>query len=984
MTEIILETGQKLVVKNSEAFPIYKSVSDITQLDKRSGSYSKTLKIVGTGKTNQVLGQLFDVNVIDGTFDINKKIRCDVYQDGVNVFPRAYFQLKRVIKRGNAVGQSVDYVEYSAIVYNDVVDFFKEMGNKELTDLVIATPDTYHNLSLAEIEESYTHTYADVYLYPRLFNQSLQYEVKDFYPAIFLLSYWNAIHEQNGFEYEFIELFDFNYQLDRLVIPFTGKYEASDEVKRLKGAELGTPKGQDPDASPVVEALPEIAMKSLSVFVAISGNIISLDGASVVATYTNGLLNDFNVNPNNYFNGLSNVILDPTGGYTDPEFEVPLSSVYDVIIDFSFDLDLDADNDTELVVDNGQQVEVFVRAHFKRISGATTDFFSHQTSGRVVLVNGTELDLGSNVFTGIGNGVRAIPCQAGDKIELIGFTLFIPNLESNWRFDNASAPFFTAVTPKLTITSINAVILPRLEYQEGVPVYLQDFIPKKIKQSDIVRSVCTMFNLLPLVDEDNPQKIKYIPRDKYYDTGIEYDWSKKLARDKDFEVEFLPNVVSKSIELSYKDDKDPHNESYRGATGKTYGQLRYVFQCENTKGTDRREVVFSPTPMLRTLDSAVVPALPIAENDYNIRLLYYQGVKSGAFEVLEEGNIAPTQLTQYAAISHFNNHFFPTYDLNFGVCDFYFYQGIRLTSNNLFNNHYRRTFKQLNSGKRAIGYFDLKPTDIAVLNLNDRVYINNSWWNIEEIAFNAASRQLTKVTLISIDDELSINVVRSNEAGEGVPNQPPLGDIPIGDPVIVNPTIGIGIVSDKSNNTYSGNHPWIEVHGRGNTFGEGAGGLVIGDRNEITAKNTIVIGNAKTVDADGLHCDKLFVDGKDVGNNITQSGQMLYKARISQSGTSNPSITEFVNNTGETITVIRTGAGTYLAAGFNGQLGPDCVITFDGQGIIQGSSVRIFSATGNNNFVIETRDSAGILADGVILEDSGSLFYFNAITVTKY
>jgi hypothetical protein len=470
-----------------------------------------------------------------------------------------------------------------------------------------------------------------------------------------------------------------------------------------------------------------------------------------------------------------------------------------------------------------------------------------------------------------------------------------------------------------------------------------------------------MFNLLPLVDEDNPQKIKYIPRDKYYDTGREYDWSKKLARDKDFEVEFLPNVVSKSIELSYKDDKDPHNESYRGATGKTYGQLRYVFQCENTKGTDRREVVFSPTPMLRTLDSAVVPALPIAENDYNIRLLYYQGVKSGAFEVFEEGNIAPSQLTQYAAISHFNNHIFPTYDLNFGVCDFYFYQGIRLTSNNLFNNHYRRTFKQLNSGKRAIGYFDLKPTDIAVLNLNDRVYINNSWWNIEEIAFNAASRQLTKVTLISIDDELSINVVRSNEAGEGVPNQPPLGDIPIGDPVIVNPTIGIGMVSDRFNNTYSGNHPWIEVHGRGNTFGEGAGGLIIGNRNEVSAKNAIVVGDGKTIDADGLHCDKLFVDGKDM---IVPATFKI--GEVTQTSTNDPTFTSQVDGIG-LVSFTRFSTGTY-----------DLLFTTDA---FLNKSVNCQISNGRGNFLlsiskrtdnsvrISTRNLSETLVDGG-LEDA--------------
>jgi hypothetical protein len=893
VTYIQLETGQKLNVKSSDAFPIYKSVADITKLDQRKGSYSKTFRLVGDDNNQQVLGQLFDVNVIDSTFNINKKVACDVYQDGVNVFPRAYFQLKRVIKRADAVGQSVDYVEYTAIVYNHVVDFFKEMGNKELTDLKIGVPSTFHQLSLQEIEDSYSHTWEDVYLYPRLFNNTLMYEVKNFYPAIFAKCYWDAIHEQNGFEYEWSELEEFNYQFDKLVIPFTGKYQASLEAKKQNGAELGTPQGQDPNASPIVESLAPITQPQLAVFTGISDNNRIRSTDNVIRYNSSGQVNNFSIA---YFESLVNVISDPSSNYAAPDFNVNINSVHDITFNFNFDLDLNSDGATVFLKGSNpdQPLTIIVQAWVRRIRGTSSQFFSVNTSASVTIEDADTFSNGSNIFSGTGFGVIAVPCESGDIIELVGFTLLIPPLDNPWSIRLQSDLTQTRnITPDLTITSIFAVILPRLDYDEGLPIFLQDYIPKKIKQSDFVRSVCMMFNLLPLVDDDNPQKIIYIPRDKYYDAGRQFDWSKKLARDKDFEVEFLPNVVSKALELSYKDDKDPHNEGYRGAVGKTYGQLRYFFECENTKGTERRELVFSPTPMVGALDGAVLPAIPIIENDYNIRILYYQGIKSGSFNIQELGNPQPTQATNYAAVSHFNNHFFPTYDLNFGVCDFYFYQGIKLTSSNLFNNHYRRTFNQLNSGKRATGYFDLKPMDIAVLNLNDRVWINNSWWNIEELAFNAADRQLTKATLISLDDETSINVVRGNEINTGVVITNP--GTTKGDIKIVEANNELGQAIDDFSNVYSGDHGTIYVQGRRNVFSQGSGGMVIGDNNTINSEKAMVIGSGITADSDGLFVDKLVVGGVDMG---VGQPKRIFKALVTQTSTNAPTLIIAVDTIG--------------------------------------------------------------------------------------
>ena len=48
--------------------------------------------------------------------------------------------------------------------------------------------------------------------------------------------------------------------------------------------------------------------------------------------------------------------------------------------------------------------------------------------------------------------------------------------------------------------------------------------------------------------------------------------------------------------LSYKPDTDDPNKVYTNATSDTYGQLRFTFQNQYTKGTDKKELIFSPTP----------------------------------------------------------------------------------------------------------------------------------------------------------------------------------------------------------------------------------------------------------------------------------------------------------------------------------------------------------------------------------------------------
>jgi ribosomal protein L21E len=54
-------------------------------------------------------------------------------------------------------------------------------------------------------------------------------------------------------------------------------------------------------------------------------------------------------------------------------------------------------------------------------------------------------------------------------------------------------------------------------------------------------------------------------------------------------------------------------------------------------------------------------------------------------------------------------------------------------------------------------YFELRENDIRTLKLNDKIRIDNSWWHINKVIdYDANSTNLTKVELMSVDQEIDL------------------------------------------------------------------------------------------------------------------------------------------------------------------------------------------------------------------------------------
>jgi len=441
----------------------------------------------------------------------------------------------------------------------------------------------------------------------------------------------------------------------------------------------------------------------------------------------------------------------------------------------------------------------------------------------------------------------------------------------------------------LDLTSIDLTIRPsdNIPLNSGITT-MNTFVPDKIKQSDFIKSIFTMYNLYATPDTNNPNNLILISRDEYFDSGKAVDWTNKLMKDKEQSIVFIPELNNKKLRLTYKADTDSPNTVYTDVTNETYGQVEVTFENEYVKGIDVKELLFSPTPVQPTVFGAFLPLLNGAAPKTNIRILFDNGQVTAQNVVINSGyNTTTSTNGYYPYLSHFggDDPFNPTFDINFAECQYYYYQVAQNTNNNLYNRYWRRTVAQINGGKLLTAYFSLRETDIQHMALNDKIRIDNSWWSINKVIdYNANDWQPTKVELISLETEIDLppffNVV----------------NVPVG------PGYGSQINSimqsynDKTNVTTNNRNSIIL--GSGNVVGDGLKALIVGDN--------------LTIEQDGIATTNMTItqtlNGRAVSDILPTYTK--YIALITQTSTSAPTVIELENTIGPIIWT-RSTRGVY-------------------------------------------------------------------------
>lgn len=844
MTIIQLEGFGWIDVDTNVSFPLNFNIQNVLEPESTPSNYSKNVILIGSKNTNKILGQAFDVNISNSSFDVNKRVRCTVTQNGTNVFEEALFQLIAVNKSGRTLPNGDDEVIYVARIKSSTMSFFTDIKGKDLTDLSLFNPNDYQTLTKTNIFDSFTNTINDRWKYIAHFNgaDNTIFSVKDFKPAIFAKVYWDAIHEQNGWEYEFDEISDLKF--DKLLIPSTEKFDVDGEVK-----DKASVFGEDN----TFYQYDFLCRNTYSILTNISNvrNQQPLPGEiAPFVKMTNVTQDDFN----QYVVSNGRVSAAFTSNYT-VRFE----------LDYTHVLNNPSGTNVYLDGQSGDKLEISHQVNFNKTTAGGINISQHKSNrGIVNIINvGDELVPGNtSVSTGTVVFEASIPMAATQQLRNVLLEQIWANITDTTRelvFRPVGST--TATQDICSIVNINGTrlsIIPELEYNWGTPIYLNDFIPRDIKQRDFVKSIIDAFKLVVEVDPNQENKLIYKTRDKYYDDGNEVNWTDKLAKDRQITLEWIQDKQPKIQYLSYKQDEDVINVGYEANTKTIYGEYDFTYENEFNIGENRVEVVFSPTPIIKNdFTNMYLPAITAEpEKKYNIRLLYDNGLKTDAYYFFQnqDGTLPSVPESDYATALHLDDPINPTYDINFGQCAYYFYNDWdNMTQNNLFNLYHRRFYSQLTNGRIMTAFFYLTPTDILNFKLNDRIFIKDTWWNVNRIVdYNANAEQLTKVELVTIDDLQKLTPIIT---------RPPLRPNPT-KPIIAEPIKLITKEHINLNNVSVGSNTGIII-GRNNVIDSEFQGIVIGDGKSYN-QNGFYVNETSIVDGEININDELIITNNEI------------------------------------------------------------------------------------------------------------------------
>lgn len=873
--------------------PLTFSISDIKDISKRKGVFSKSITLPGTKNNNILLNNYFDVNVQAGTFNINKIVNCAIIQDGITILDNAILQLVSVNISQPSVMQGK--ITYTVLIKDTASDFFTIINNKFLSDLNV--DDLDHIYTADNVLTSFNNTVNDGYKYVMPYNSpnldlygaDAVFDLIEFAPAIYAKTYFDKIFAGAGYTYNWPDALT-KYRFDKLVIPYNGDIvKVEKEESSIYTATAGR------TASATFSAVR--GGISMSIF-APNQNDIKI-GFKNTTTYQT-IINNIEVSdPNNNYNPTTGVYSAPNLPSNQNDIKVEYTIEYDIIVNNpnaftvyhvgfynqSWPQQLSGSGGYAQIPNSAKrEVKSLVRLMNTALS-TTTPAFNNNISNTPVYINQkqsfasgvTILKSGTASFT---NTIEGITPNAQIYFNT-GFN-FIDGNGTTGQIANSSVyNFYTTPNPTLeygsggssTTPMSNVSISLRIRKMNvkftcmldgavsyNIPLKMKKFIPSKIKQSDFVKALLTMFNLYVEVNKTNPTIINIIGRDDYYDSGVIKDWTDKLVKDQDQEIRFIPEITNKKLVLTYKQDKDWANERYLQATNEVYGQAEYTFDNEYVKDINKIELLFSPTPVSNTDFGAICPIWNGQAPKTNIRILYDGGEYTcGQYTIVnyrDSSGATGSYVTAstFPLITHWDKPFNPTFDLNFLPPDYYYRSDNwgSNTNNNLFNLFWRRTLNQMNNGKILTAYFYLNSYDIQKLRLNDKIRIDNSWWTINSIKdYDANSSKPTKVELISIDDSLEIPYLQNEtiQITAGNPALQVLNDLAASKVRYTNTILSTGNIDVIGRDNYVGYSVNGKIYGNNNIVNSETT-LIFGDSNVTTSQKTLVIGDGNTVDSD--------------------------------------------------------------------------------------------------------------------------------------
>ena len=292
----------------------------------------------------------------------------------------------------------------------------------------------------------------------------------------------------------------------------------------------------------------------------------------------------------------------------------------------------------------------------------------------------------------------------------------------------------------------------------------------ELGQWDFLKGLITMFNLVTLVDEDNPNNILIEPYSDVFiptatggttlaNRGIEHDWTDKIDVS-EMKLTPLTDLNRKTMFKFVEDDDDYAFNQYKNLVGgHLYGSYKSNAGNEFNILDGEEEVIAEPfaATVVKSLMSQypdfITPAIytmgedGVSEGFENSpRIMYNNGQKtliSNTFSVpAQNGSPANASANTFLQFSHLSE--LPTssavpsttIDFHFGDCQLMPGVGVA-TPNNLFGLYWLPYYKELyNPNTRTMTLkVNLSPATINTFRFNDRVFIKNRVFRVNKIDY---------------------------------------------------------------------------------------------------------------------------------------------------------------------------------------------------------------------------------------------------------
>lgn len=371
-----------------------------------------------------------------------------------------------------------------------------------------------------------------------------------------------------------------------------------------------------------------------------------------------------------------------------------------------------------------------------------------------------------NVQTINFNYSKQINTAINDEIT-VEYRIF-QSISGNSIVTNAIPTSFSTV---FQIESLTAEInfLKNVElFGPGLTISLNDFLPN-MDAATFFKGITTAFNLYVKPSVDDPTILEIEPLNDFYDTAANaLNWSDKVDYSKSLKVTPTINFSSRYYNFKFTDDNDYYNSAYLKDTADQYGSFIVDSQTQFSKESTDFTLPFSQKLLVNipvddtTFTGIIVPrSFQVRFDDngassINIAkgkpfLVQLGPMTSANWTHVDENGLGHAE-TSYPYVGHLNSLTSPTFDFNFGVPDYIYYDGATYTTENLFYYH-EQFMKELTSkfGKQLTCYVKITPDMINQLDFKKLINIDGVVYRLQSVKdYDSGKDQTTQVELIRI------------------------------------------------------------------------------------------------------------------------------------------------------------------------------------------------------------------------------------------